>query len=620
MSAGAPAAASSSDRLAALHRTVLETRPALCAERAVLVTRYFANRDNRHKPMVRQKAEALASVLCNKRARIYPRELLVGCFTAHRVGGGVLPELHGVAMLEDLLAFDRRQVNPLQVSRRDRRQLLIEVLPFWASRFLALQIRPRRRALRFIATQLDGSRYVVNEAGGISHVVPNYRALLERGTDGFRRDVARRLESVAAGSPEADFLEGVRTVCDGLDGFADGYRREALQQAAAETDGARRQELRRIAATCARVPREPARTLQEALQALLFAQIAINLESLDNSVCPGRLDQILYPHYRHDRDAGALTDEAALELLGCFAIKLCEIVPVFSRRLTAIHGGMFNGQVVVVGGTDREGRDCTNELTSLWLRLMAELRTRQPNYHARLHRGSPPHYRRAIAQALAGASASPALYNDEVIRPILEGRGIEPQDAADYATVGCVEPVAAGKSFLSTDAALVNVPSCLEQALYCGRRAGRRRRIGVATPPAARCRSMDELVALFQTQLDHTLGLVLDDLRLIEQANARHHPTPLTSMLLDGCLEQARDASSGGARYNGSGVQCVGAVDAGDSLAAIEHVVFERGEAALFSGENAVGELVPGEQLPICGAPPEDRIYRPNCEELLRLR
>ncbi|MEE9533048.1 MAG: hypothetical protein V3W06_01410, partial [Acidimicrobiia bacterium] len=62
-----------------LHAEVLGISPALCAERAVLVTRYFREHADRGRPMVLQKAGALAHVLRNKRVRIYAQELLVGC-------------------------------------------------------------------------------------------------------------------------------------------------------------------------------------------------------------------------------------------------------------------------------------------------------------------------------------------------------------------------------------------------------------------------------------------------------------------------------------------------------------------------------------------------------------
>jgi len=112
-------------------------------------------------------------------------------------------------------------------------------------------------------------------------------------------------------------------------------------------------------------------------------------------------------------------------LVGCFTVKMSEIVPVFSRRLTRFHGGLFNGQVVVVGGVDQEGRDATNDLTWIFLDAMDALRMRQPNYHARIHQGSPRPYLRRVAAMLRDGSAAPSLFNDEVTVPMLVERGVD---------------------------------------------------------------------------------------------------------------------------------------------------------------------------------------------------
>ncbi|MCC6524451.1 MAG: formate acetyltransferase [Polyangiaceae bacterium] len=570
-----------SPRLRALDAELRAARHGLCAERALSVTRYFRERSHRHEPLPVRKAEALARVLADKTVRIHAEELLVGNFTSYRVGGGLYPELHGVAVLEDLFAFERRAVNPFTVAPLDQLRLLVEVVPYWLPRMMSVRGRPPLAALRFLADQLEPTLYLLNETGGVSHFVPDYEALVTRGTDGLRALAEARLREVAPGSPEAAELRAMSIALEGLAAFAERYRDLGVRLAGAEPNPERRRELETIAATCAEVPRRPARSFREGLQAILFGQIALNLESLDSAVSPGRLDQILWPLYERDLRAGRLDRAGAFELLGCFALKLCEIVPVFSRRITRFHGGLFNGQVVVVGGQRADGTDATNELTLLWLELMAQLRTRQPNYHARLHAGTPPSVRERVAHALAGGAGSPALYNDEVIVPMLRARGMSTTDALDYATVGCVEPVSAGRSFLSTDAALVNLPLCLELALNEGRRFGRRQRVGAATPPAADARSIDEVVELFRVQLAHATEKLLTDLGIVEEQNRRYHPTPLTSALLQGCIASGRDATAGGATYNGSGVQGVGAVEVGDSLAALARVVFEERRATM---------------------------------------
>jgi formate C-acetyltransferase len=555
-----------SGRVWRLREAVQGERPAVCSERARLVTEFHRSHGDGEPAVVRQ-ARAMRHLLRHRRAEIYPDELLVGNFTSHRVGGSVLPELHGVAMLEDLLSFQRREVNPLCVSVRDRAILALGVIPYWLPRFLALRAFPLPRALKFISDQLSGKRYIINESGGISHFVPDYARLLALGSRGIAAE-ARRLE---ADAEDPAFYKAVRIVCLGLEEMAEAYVRRAEALEEEERDPLRRQELRQLAGVCRRVPAHPARTLQEALQSLLLAQIALNLESLDNSVSPGRLDQLLLPYYQADLEAGRLDQRGARDLLGCFTIKMCEIVPVFSNRVTRFHGGMFNGQVAVVGGTDAAGEDATNPLTWLFLDVMDALRMRQPNYHARLHPGSPAPYVARIASMLRGGSAAPSLMNDGVVVPMLQGRGASLAEARDYSPVGCVEPVICGATYGSTDAALFNVALCLERAL--GTKGGGPHG---GAPDLQRCRDIDDVLARYTVQLEHLLAGLLSDLQAIERANAEHHPTPLTSMLIAGCLESGRDASAGGARHNASGIQAVGLVDVADSLAAIEEVVFRR--------------------------------------------
>jgi pyruvate formate-lyase/glycerol dehydratase family glycyl radical enzyme len=568
-----------------VHALLDEVRNAprtLCAERALLVTEYFRGPGaDRRQPTVLAKAEALAHILGKKAARVYPGELLVGCFTSHRVGASLFPELHGVVVLEDLLRFDQRTVNPLKVGSRDRWRLLLTVLPFWLFRFLVWKAVPWKHLAGYLAGQLSPRYYLINESAGIAHLVPDHSKVLRLGTQGLREQIATRLAQVDPASEAASFLRATDIACGALETFAENYRGAALQQAALETDVARRTELERIAAVCGRVPKHPARSFHEALQAVLFTHIAVNIESLDNGISLGRLDQILWPYYQQDRAAGLIDRGSAFELLACFAAKLSEVVPGFSHRLTRLYSGLSNGQALIVGGQDRLGNDATNELTSLFLEVMARVPTRQPNYHARIHQHSPASYRTNIADALACGSTSPAVYNDEVIIPTLQQRNIPLADARDYSTVGCVEPAVGGRSFFSTDAALFDLGICLELALNQGRQFGHWRRGGAATPSAESCASIEAVFELFRLQVAHVCRSMLRDLQFIELGNARLHPTPLSSSLVDGCIESGRDLTQGGAVYNASGIQGVGAVEVGDSLAAIEMVVFEQRAASM---------------------------------------
>ncbi len=526
-------------------------------------------------------AEALGEVLLKKTIKIYPDELIIGNFSSKRVGGSIFPELHGIPVLMDIFKFSKRETNPLQISNGEIRKLL-GIVPFWAFRFLAFKAHKSLfKRIALILHQLKGYYYIINESAGISHIAPDYEKLIAIGTDGIIKEAMEFQSKIETGSEQWFFLEGVKTIGEKLAVFGERYAELASQMALEETTEPRKSELEKIALVCRNVPRKGASSFQAAIQSLFFAQIALNLESLDNSVCPGRMDQYLYPFYEKDLESGAITRESAKELISAFSIKMSEIVPVFSEYMTGIHGGMFNGQVVTVGGVGRDGEDATNELSFIFLEVMKELRMRQPNYHARIWWGSPAKYLDAIHANLSEGSGSPALYNDDVIIETLHRHGYETEDARDYTAVGCVEPVSQGKSFASTDAALLNVPITLELALNGGRKFDSAIRSGAETPSVSKMETMADVVAAFEKQLEFQIDKLIGNLQAIERANRDYHPTPLTSMLIEGCLKSGKCSTGGGALYNFSGVQCVAPIDTGDALYAIEKAVFIDGRISL---------------------------------------
>ena len=562
------------NRIERLKHAVQNAPPGICTDRALLWTAYYKNPVNRKKPTCIQMAEALREVLLKKKIAIYPDELIVGNYSSKRVGGSIFPELHGVPVMMDIFKFSKRSTNPLQISWKETWSLL-KIVPFWMFRFMAIKAyRSPIKVLRLLIHQLKGYFYIINESGGISHIAPDYEKLITIGTDGIISQATEFQQKNKKDSEKWVFYEGVKITCEGLARFGERYADLAEKMAENEPETLRKIELKEIASVCRNVPRKGASSFQEAIQSLFFAQIAINLGSLDNSVCPGRMDQYLYPFYKKDVEGNVLTREKAKELLSAFSIKMSENIPVFSEYLTGIHGGMFNGQVVTVGGVGRDGKDATNELSYIFLEIMDELRMRQPNYHARIAEDSPEEYLNKINSMLASGSNSPALYNDKVIVNTMCGHGYAAEDARNYTGVGCVEPVSQGKSFSSTDAALMNVPIVLELALNQGKRFGSRLRSGVKTMPVEAMHSMDDVKTAFEKQLAFQMSKLIEDLQAIETANRKYHPTPLTSSLLEGCIESGSCSTAGGASYNFSGVQCVAPADTGDALYALSKAVF----------------------------------------------
>lgn len=562
-----------SERFRRIRQEILDSPVHLCPERALLVTEFFKRHDDPAEPVAVRKAKALRFILANKSVRIYPDELIVGNMGSRRVSAIIQPELAGVFMSEDLLWIGRRKTTPMHISWRDRLELLLRVIPYWLPRNMNFRaFRDRRHLLRYVREQLRPAYYLINEAGGIGHFLPGYENMMRMGVEGY-------LESMRG--MEGPLYEAARIACEGLLVYAGRLAEEAERLARAEGDASRGSELVNIARICRKVPAGPAQTLHEALQSLWLTHMGVNLESLNSAVSFGRVDQFLYPYYEKDLAEGRLTREGAKDLLLSFAAKATEHVFLLSERISQYHGGYLVVQAAIVGGTDREGEDATNDLTYLFLDVMEEACLRDPNFQARVHARSPEEYLLRVADVARKGNGMPAVFGDEAAVASLLYHGYPVEEARNYGVVGCVELALPGNSFFSTDAGLFNLPMCLELALNGGRRSGGRFRVGAKTADPATLRDMDALIGAFRVQVEHMVERMIGDFRVVEAGNRDFHPTPLSSMLVEGCLESGLDLTAGGAKFNSSGIQGVGIADVADSLFALECLVFSRGKYGL---------------------------------------
>jgi formate C-acetyltransferase len=556
-------------RFTRIKEALLSQPVRLCTERALLITEYFKRHDNSDESMMVRKAKALRYLLEKKSVKIFDHELIVGNVGSHRKSVIIQPELSGVVMSEELLWMNRRKTNPYPVSLKERLELLFKVIPYWY--FRNMNSRAFKwyspKLMRFVLEQLNATYYLINESGGIGHFLPDYGSMIRLGIKGFMETLEES---------KSDLHAAALIACEGLAEYAKRLSLEAYRLASIEPLQARRQELLDIAHICDKVPLEPAETFHEALQALWLTHMAVCLEGINSAVSFGRIDQYLYPFYKNDVETGRIDRDKALELLLCFSAKTTEHMFLLSSRTSEYHGGYLVAQAATVGGMDRDGRDAVNDLTYLFLDVMELAGLRDPNYMARIHTGSPEEYVRRTLDVARKGNSVPGLFNDEATIASLTSHGYPLEDARDYGVVGCVEPTIPGRSFCSTDAALFNLPLCLVLALNRGLRPNHKLRAGVKTPDPSTFTTMEGIIDAFRAQVEFMVKRLIRDIRIIEKANRDFHPTPFSSMLVEGCLKSGKDVTAGGARYNSSGIQGVGVADVADSLAAIEEVVFRK--------------------------------------------
>jgi pyruvate formate-lyase/glycerol dehydratase family glycyl radical enzyme len=552
-----------------IKRELLTSKVRLCPERAYLITDYFKHHADRKDSVIIRRAKALRHIFEHKTVRIYTGELIVGNIGSERISAILQPELASVFMSEDLLWIDKRKTTPFQMPWSERLKLLLRIYPYWLTRNMAIKaFFPHfLKLLRYLLEQLNATYYLVNEAGGIGHFLPNYEKMIKLGVEGYLKKMENK---------NGDFHTASRITCEALLILANRFANEAERLAAQEKDRGRAVELKEIARVCRNVPRQPAATFQEALQSLWFTHMAANMEGLNSAISFGRVDQYLYPYYKADLEAGRITPDKARELLLLFSAKAVEHVFLLSERTSQYHGGYLVVQAAIVGGIDREGNDAVNDLTYIFLDVMEQFGLRDPNYQARVHKDCPQPYLRRVVDVARKGNGVPALFNDEASIGALTSHGYPLEEARNYAVVGCVELSLPGKSFFSTDAGLFNLPLCLELALNRGKRFGKIWRLGAATADPRSFTNIDQVIEAFRAQVDFMVARMVGDLQMMEKGNRDYHPTPLSSMLVDGCIESGKDVTAGGALYNSSGVQGVGVADVADSLAALDEVVFQQ--------------------------------------------
>ncbi|HLT36021.1 MAG TPA: pyruvate formate lyase family protein, partial [Enhygromyxa sp.] len=304
----------------------------------------------------------------------------------------------------------------------------------------------------------------------------------------------------------------------------------------------------------------------------------------------GRVDQYLWPYYQRDLAAGRLDRARAVELIGCFLGKAAEQLPLFNQLATEFFSGLSSASGLTLGGTDAAGEDATNELTYLVMIAYDRMRLRQPNLHLRLHERSPAGVRKLAAELIGEGGGQPALFNEDQVIAALENLGIPEADARNFAIVGCVEWGVPYASFPAAGAGFVSLPAILDEVLH------EPELRGDPTLTGGGAAAMERIWAKFRERLAQTISEVVAGNDAIERAHAEFRPTPLLSLVVEGCIEAGRDVTSGGARYDSTGIQGVGLADVADSLVTIEALVVERGQLSLAALMNAVDVDFEGEE------------------------
>ena len=344
----------------------------------------------------------------------------------------------------------------------------------------------------------------------VNNICPHYADVIQQGFDAYYE---------SATPYQKRMMDAVTDLCDR-------YRTLAKEQGRAD-----------IVEVFERIPRRGARNFREALQFFRVLHFALWLEG-DYHVTVGRFDQYMYPYYKQDRDNGVYTREEAFDLL-------CDFFLSFNKDSDLYFGAQQgdNGQSMVLGGIDKDGNDCYNELSELCLYASGELKLIDPKINLRVNKNTPLSVFEEGSRLTRLGLGFPQYSNDDVVIPGLVQMGYDYEDAVNYVVAACWEFIIPGVGDDIVNLCAFNVAGAVDKAIR---------------KYAPNVKGFDELLQGMRQQMKEDFDELIAPIKSIYFL-----PSPMIDLL--------RPAK----KYHNFGAHGVGIATAADSLAAVKKYVFD---------------------------------------------
>lgn len=565
------------ERMKEFREEVLDEKPYIDAQRAILAT--LAYKENLNQPRVMVRAKMLEKVLDNMSIYIEDKSLLAGNQATKNRNAPIFPEYTMEFVMKELDQFEKRDGDVFYITEKTKEQLR-EIAPFWQNN----NLRARGEALLpeevrvFMETGVFGMEGKLN--AGDAHLAVNYERILKDGLRGYEKRVKEYKASLDLTNPESIdkycFYNAVLIVLEAVRNFANRYSVLAQDLAEKELNQERKIELLEISRICSKVPYEPAETFREAVQSVWFIQLILQIESNGHSLSYGRFDQYMYPYYNRDIKNDTIKESEALELLTCLWIKTLTINKVRSQAHTLSSAGSPMYQNVTIAGQTIDKKDAVNDLSFLVLKSVAQTRLTQPNLTVRYHKNINKHFLDECVEVMRLGFGMPALNNDEIIIPSFMDWQVKEEDAYNYSAIGCVETAVPGKwGYRCTGMSYINFPRMLLCTMNNGVDLTSNKRFTKGYGYFTEMESYEELLKAWDKTIREITRYSVIVENVIDKASERDAPDILCSALTDDCIARGKTIKEGGAVYDFiSGLQ-VGIANMADCLAAIKKLVYE---------------------------------------------
>ena len=433
------------ERLVKLKENFLKQVPAISTYRARAVTKI--TKENPGLPKIELRAKCFRYCCETAPLVIQDNELIVGNPTGGPRVGAFAPDIAWRWMVDEIDTIGERPQDPFYISEEDKRIMREELFPFWEGKSVDEYCETQYReagvwALSGESMVSDCSYHAIN-GGGDSN--PGYDVILmKKGMLDIQQEARDHLAQLDYENPDdlekIYFYKSVIDTTEGVMIYAKRLSDYAAELAAKESDPKRKAELLEISRVNARVPAHKPETFWEAIQAVWTVESLLPVEENQTGMSIGRVDQYMYPFYKHDIETGKLNNFQAFELAGCMLIKMSEMMWITSEGGSKFFAGYQPFVNMCVGGVTRDGRDATNELTYLLMDAVRHVKIYQPSLACRIHQKSPQKYMKKIVDVIRSGMGFPACHFDDTHIKMMLAKGVSIEDARDYCLMGCVEP------------------------------------------------------------------------------------------------------------------------------------------------------------------------------------
>jgi pyruvate formate-lyase/glycerol dehydratase family glycyl radical enzyme len=552
-------------------------------DRGRLVTKAY--RETEGQPWAIRRARAVQMLCEEMPIYIKPGELIVGDANGAPDEIRFYPEFSVAWMPDGVTTGGFSEM----VTDEERREIVEDICEYWTGRCVRDRIWDSLPDHVRPMIEEPVANSVAFTAWEVSRVTPayDYASLFKEGLQARVEKAEAKLRELQYRVDElgpAEYMDRkhqweAMAICGrAMIRYAQRHAALAREQARSETDKVRKKELEEMAEILEWVPANPPRTFHECLQFHWIVEVIAHFMTACGGGGGAWIDQVWWPYFEADMNAGRIDREKALELVECLFLKAQDIgAPLQWPAMFSATAGFDVNLAVNICGSDRHGRDLSNDLSCIAMEAMANLNVSQPPIIVRYHRDiSPDVVERAIDLDRMGMG-HPSWMNEDLLRKWALTRGWSPQDAEKTLAVGCVATGIMGRPQRATgilSAATLWAVKLLEEVLGFFE--------GPYVPGKPELKdprvmtSADELFDAFCERLLFYTGVGVCTWNLGQQVLMDYHPDPCNSFLMDEPLERGIDLTRLSTEYDTfPHMACYGGINVADSLAAIQRLVFE---------------------------------------------